>query len=110
MGIVVSKSAFDLYTSSAERETATVYHLQMVTAMQSQALAGSLWDYNVAHVTTILDGLAQEKSFVHATVIDTKGKVVARDTAKAGAADADTGAAAQHVWSIDAPSVFEEGA
>jgi methyl-accepting chemotaxis protein len=139
MAIVVSKSALDLYTNSTERETAAVYHLQMVTTMQSKALAGALWDYNVEHVTTILDGLAQEKSFVHGTVTDTKGKVVARDTLKPGAgkpgvgkpgagkpgvgkpgagkpgADkpggggTDAGAASHNVWSLEAPSIYEEG-
>jgi hypothetical protein len=53
--IVAGKSALDLYTNSAERETSTVYHLQMVTAMQSKALAGALWDYNVDHVTSIVE-------------------------------------------------------
>jgi methyl-accepting chemotaxis protein len=108
--IVVGKSGLDLYANSAEREASTVYHLQMVTAMQSKALAGALWDYNVDHVTSIVDGLAQERTFVHATVTDAKGKVVARDTAKPGAAAADAGAAGKNVWSLDAPSVFEEGA
>ena len=40
--IVVGKSGLDLYANSAEREASTVYHLQMVTAMQSKALAGAL--------------------------------------------------------------------
>ncbi len=110
MAIVVSKSALDLYANSAERETSTVYHLQMVTAMQSKALAGALWDYNVDHVTSILDGLAQEKMFVHATVTDAKGSVVAQDTAKPGAGVTGSGATAQNVWSFNAPSVFEESA
>ena len=79
MTIVVIKGALDLHVSAAERETATLSHLQMITAMQSKALAGSLWDYNVDNVTAILGGLAREKSFLHATVIDTKGNVVALD-------------------------------
>jgi methyl-accepting chemotaxis protein len=108
--IVVGKSALDLYTNSAERETSTVYHLQMVTAMQSKALAGALWDYNVEHVTAIVDGLSRERTFVHASVTDAKGKVVARDTTKPGAVAADADAAPKNVWSFDAPSVFEEGA
>jgi methyl-accepting chemotaxis protein len=134
MAIVISKSTLDLFTSSAEREVATVYHLQMVTDMQSEALAGALWDYNVDHVTSILNGLAREKSFVHASVTDTKGKVIARDTV-AGAAggaggsgstgstgsagstasagstgSADAAEASRNVWLLDAPSVYKEGA
>lgn len=108
--IVVGKGAFDLYNNSAERETSTAYHLQLVTAMQSKALAGALWDYNVDHVTSIVNGLAEEKTFVHATVTDAKGKVVARDTVKPGALAADADVAAKNVWSLEAPSVFEEGA
>ncbi len=108
--IVVGKGAFDLYNNSAERETSTAYHLQLVIAMQSKALAGALWDYNVDHVTSIVNGLAEEKTFVHATVTDAKGKVVARNTVKPGALAADADVAAKNVWSLEAPSVFEEGA
>jgi methyl-accepting chemotaxis protein len=43
-------------------------------------------------------------------VIDAKGKIVARDPAKPGALAADDGAASKNVWSLDAPSVFEDGA
>jgi methyl-accepting chemotaxis protein len=108
--IVVGESALDLHANSAEREASMVYHLQLVTAMQSKALAGALWDYNVDHVTSIVDGLAQERTFVHAAVTDAKGQVVSRDTPRPGAAAADAGATSTNVWSFDAPSVFEEGA
>jgi methyl-accepting chemotaxis protein len=110
--VVVGKSALDLHSGTVEREAAMVSHLQMVTAMQSKALAGPLWDYNVEQVRSILDGLGREKSFVQATVIGADGKVVAEapDTSKNAAGLADKGAALGRVWSIEAPSVLEDGA
>jgi methyl-accepting chemotaxis protein len=109
MTIVIGKSAVDLHGSAAERETAMVYHLRMVTDMQSKALAGALWDYNVDHVKAMLDGLAREKSFVHAAVIDAKGRPVAEYPAGKAAANAAPAAASRNVWSLDAPSVYEDG-
>ena len=96
---VVGKSAFDLYNSAREREAATAYHLQLVTAMQAKALAAPLWDYNVEQITAVLGGLARERAFVHATVTGTNGKVAAENTAKrdaaAGVDGANSNAAAQ---------------
>ena len=109
MAIVIGKSAADLHTSAAERETATLYHLQMVTDMQSKALAGALWDFNVDHVTSILDGLAREKSFVHAAVVDAKGKLVTEYPAGKASGTAQPDSAAHNVWSLAAPSVYEDG-
>jgi methyl-accepting chemotaxis protein len=118
---VVGKSAFDLYNSAREREAATGYHLQLVTAMQAKALAAPLWDYNVEQITAVLGGLARERAFVHATVTGTNGKVAAENTAKRDAAagvdgansnaagGAAAGAAAGNLWSFEAPSVVDEG-
>ena len=110
MAIVIGKSAVDLHTSAAERETATLYHLQMVTDMESKALAGALWDFNVDHVTSILDGLAREKSFVHAAVVDGKGKLVTEYPAGKASGTAQPDSPAHNVWSLAAPSVYEDGA
>jgi methyl-accepting chemotaxis protein len=102
--IVVGKSAFDLYSSATEREAAATYHLQMVTDMQAKALASPLWDYNVEQVTAILNGLAREKSFVHASVVGSNGKLVAENPSAQG-----TQPAEGNVWSLEAPSLHEEG-
>jgi len=104
--IVIGKSAFDLYSSAAEREAAMAYHLQMVTSMQAKALAGPLWDYNVEQVTSVLGGLTRERSFVHGTVTGADGKVIA----EAGA-DKATGVLNEspNVWSLEAASVLEDG-
>ena len=79
----------------------------MVTTMQAEALAGALWDYNVEHVATILKGLERERTFLHAAVIDAKGKVVAQDLGAGTSAD---DAASRDVLALEAPSVLEEGA
>ena len=109
MIIVIGKCAFDLYNNASEREAATVYHLQMVTDMQAKALAAPLWDYNVEQVASILGGLAREKSFIHATVTAANGKVVANSSTAKTAGAADAVVPEQHVWSLDAPSVLDDG-
>jgi methyl-accepting chemotaxis protein len=118
--IVVGKGGFDLYTSAAEREASMAYHLNMVTSMQAKALGRPLWDYNVEQVTSILGGLAREKrTFLHGTVTGANGKPVAEETAKApgtnggsgpGGRAPDADAAARNVWTLEAPSVVEDGA
>jgi len=103
--ISVGKSAFDLYSGADERETAMAYHLQMVTAMQAEALASPLWDFNVEQVTAILAGLAREKSFVRGSVTGANGKLVAEYGAKPGANGADD----RDAWPLVASSFHDEG-
>ncbi len=104
--IVVGKSAFDLYSSATEREATMAYHLQMVTDTQAEALAGPLWDFNVEQIASLLNGLAREKSFIHASVVGANGKTVAENDAAKGGTPADT---SHNVWSLEAPSVHQDG-
>ncbi len=104
--IVIGKSAFDLQTNASEREAATLYHLEMVTTMQAKALSGPLWDFNTDQVTSILRGLARERTFLRATVTGANGKAAGEEPA--GAAQAEN-ASPRDAWSLEVPSVFEEG-
>jgi methyl-accepting chemotaxis protein len=78
ISIVAAKAALDLRSASAAREAMLRSHLDLIASMQADALAGPLWDFNAEQVTSILDSLAHEPSFLQADVLGSDDKIVAR--------------------------------
>jgi methyl-accepting chemotaxis protein len=78
ISIVAAKAALDLRSASAAREAMMRSHLDLIASMQADALAGPLWDFNAEQVTSILDSLAHEPSFLQADVLGSDDKIVAR--------------------------------
>jgi len=78
ISIVAAKATLDLRSASAAREAMMRSHLDLIASMQADALAGPLWDFNAEQVTSILDSLAHEPSFLQADVLGSDDKIVAR--------------------------------
>jgi methyl-accepting chemotaxis protein len=93
------KGVLDLRASTQEREAAMADLLQLITTMNAKALAHPLWDFNTDEIGAILHGLEQERTFAHAVVVGTDGKMVAEEGApETGAPD---------LWRFEAAAVLD---
>lgn len=104
--IVGVKSVFDLQVNAAEREHTMYSRLETVATMQGGALVRPLWDFDLEQVKAILNTVAEEPSFVSATVIGPDAKLIAQRRNEAATPE---GLSAGQ-WFFQIPIVFKDGA